>query len=256
MSLTAETQNVMEKMYTAIRTEKTLAIPGVDVKRMSHYRRLVKNIFDDTLRRAYPLTVEVLSQAEWQQLVTRFLQEAAPQTPFLWKMPYEFYVFVTEKNFAEQWHYPFLEDLLFFEWIEIEMFTMPDLPLPPFRTNGDFLNETIVPNPHCRIIELEFPVHKMAAQTTEKHKGQYFVLTFRHLESGSVKFVEISPLLAFLWQQLLQNPTSGHRLFQILTNTVPEISAEALPSMVLPFFNDMLLQGAILGFETVERKKQ
>ncbi|MHB2149349.1 HvfC/BufC N-terminal domain-containing protein [Calditrichota bacterium LG25] len=248
MSLSAETRQLMEKMYGYILSGSEVSIPGTDAQRMTHYRRLVRNIFSDTLRRAFPITVEILTSAEWDALLEAYMREARPQTPYIWKMPYEFYAFVVEKDYAGEFKRPYLDDLLFFEWIEIDVFTMPDQPLPEFRSEGDFLKEKIALNPDHKIIELEYPVHKMAADETPPFRGQYFVLVFRELDSGQVKFVEISPLLALVWQHLQGKRQTGQEAIESVVELLGETTYEQLTPVILPFFNDMLLQGAVLGF--------
>jgi len=248
MSLSAETHRLMAQMHDFVRSGRDIEIPGVRPDRMLQYRRLVRNVFEDTLNRAYPISVTVLSPEEWGQLIDAFMLKAEPQTPYIWKMPFEFYEFVVNEDFAAQFNRPYLDDLLFFEWIEIDLFTMPDKPVMSFKSEGDFLKETIVLNPDHQILELEFPVHKMPASETLKHRGQYFVLAFRQRESGVVKFVEVDPVLALVWQELAATPQSGEQVVRRILKLLGRGSEEQLTTMVLPFFNDMLLQGAILGF--------
>ena len=248
MPLSAETKRLMGTLYDYVRTGREVVLPNADGDRLSNYRRLVRNIFDDTLRRAYPITFEVLSAEEWDDMINTFMEKARPQTPYIWKMPFEFYEFAVNEDFAAQFDRPYLDDLLFFEWIEIEIFTMPDQAIPDFRNEGDFLNDKIVVNPDFRIIELAYPVHTMPAAEAVNHEGQYFVLSFREQESGEVRFVDLSPLLAFVWQELAAKPVTGHQLLQRVYAALPEISEDQLMPVVLPFLNDMLLQGAILGF--------
>ncbi len=250
MLLTVETRQLMTKMHDFVRSDAKINIPGIKPDRMLHYRRLIRNVFEETLSKAFPITVEVLTDEEWAELVETFMLKARPQSPFIWKMPFEFYEFVANEDFAAKFHRPYLDDLLFFEWIEIELFTMPDGITPKFRDEGDFLEETIIVNPDHQILELEYPVHKMPADEAVNHQAQYFILTFREQTSGAVKFVEINPLLAFVWQELAKTPQSGHQLIQNMVKILPDTSKETMVSILLPFFNDMLLQGAVLGFSS------
>ncbi len=247
MSLSVETKRLMENFYTFVRTGKEVNLPNADGNRLGHYRRLVRNVFDDTLRRAYPITVEDLTQDEWNLMVDAFMGEAAPQTPYIWKMPFEFYEFVLNADFAGRFNKPYLDDLLYFEWIEIELFTMPDKVAPRVRFEGDFMQDRIVANPESKVIELEYPIHRMGTASAVLQKGRYFVLAFRSRKDGEVRFVDVSPLLAYIWQELQNEAVSGAQLFERATKLIG-MSDEQLKPLILPFFNDMLLQGAILGF--------
>ncbi len=247
MSLSVETKRLMEDFYTYVQTGNEVNLPNVDANRLRHYRRLVRNVFDDTLRRAYPITVEDLTQDEWAFMVDAFMGEAAPQTPYIWKMPFEFYEFALNADFAGRFNKPYLDDLLYFEWIEIELFTMPDKVAPRVRFDGDFMQDRIVANPESKVIELEYPIHRVGTASAVLQKGRHFVLAFRVQDSGQVRFVEIDALLALLWQRLREKPVSGRELF---TNTAKMIAfpQAQIETAALPFFNDMLLQGALLGF--------
>lgn len=228
--------------------DKRPDLPGVKYERLTEYRRLVRNVFDGTLRQAFPITSEVLSGIEWNQMVDAFMAQHPAQNYRVWKMPHEFYRFVSEMDFARIFNRPYLNDLLYFEWMEIEVFTMPDETLPLFETEGDFLRHRLILNPEFRLIELEYPVFKMAADEARKRKGRYFLLIFRHVESGAVRFVELSPFLALLWQLLSETPLSGYDVLLQLKEQLAFDDVQPMVKLALPFYKDMFVQGGILGF--------
>ncbi len=249
MLLNEQTRNNMVKMATFVKTGVLQKMEGVRQDRLHHYRRLVRNVFEDTLQKAFPITYQVLDVQQWKTLIDRFMAEHRAQTPYVWKMPFEFYQFVVTNDFASTWNRPYLDDLLYFEWIEIEVFTMPDAEVFEVRSEGDFLKEVVVINPEFRLIQLEFPVFKMPAEETLEHRGQYFLLAFRHRPSGVVKFVELNPLLAFVFQSMAEQPKTGNQMIAELCNQFEQMDAAYLKTILLPFFNDLFLQGAILGFK-------
>ncbi len=249
MLLNEQTRNNMVKMAAFVKTGVPQKMEGVRQDRLQHYRRLVRNVFEDTLQKAFPITFQVLDAQQWKTLVNRFMAEHRAQTPYVWKMPFEFYQFVVTNDFASVWSRPYLDDLLYFEWIEIEVFTMPDVDVLNVRPEGDFLNEVVVMNPEYCLIELEFPVFKMPAEETLEHRGQYFLLAFRHRPSGVVKFVELNPLLAFVFQSMAENSKTGNQMITELVEQFKQMDSAYLKTILLPFFNDLFLQGAILGFK-------
>ena len=42
---------------------------------------------------------------------------------------------------------PYLEDLLYFEWMEIEVHTMPDKPYPDYQSRGNIFMDRLALNP-------------------------------------------------------------------------------------------------------------
>ena len=54
---------------------------------------------------------------------------------------------------------PFLDDLLYFEWMEIEVHTMPDRPFPDYVKEGNVLEDRLAFNPEYEIIRMDYPVH-------------------------------------------------------------------------------------------------
>lgn len=249
MRLASETRDIMESFADYVRSGQPGDIPGVRKDRIHHYRRLVRNVFEDTLRQAYPITFEILSDAEWQTLIDEFMARHQAKSYQVWKMPFEFYKFTVNQNFAHRFHKPYLNDLLYFEWIEIEVYTMPDAPLPQFELQGDLLTDRLVLNKDYRLIELEYPVFKMPAKEANKNKGHYFLLVFRTIDEGVVRFVEINPLLTLFWEALAPKPQTSLTVLNDVARVLKVEKIDPLIQIILPFLNDMLLQGGILGFQ-------
>jgi len=232
--LREETYRQQSNFAHYCRTGEFLPIKGVDEKRVHHYSRLVFNVIDDTLRSAFPLTVDLFSEEEWETTTRRFFASHRCNSYSVWKMPFEFYQYIISSEDELINKFPFLDELLLFEWTEIEIHMMEDKMFPEISFTGDFENDVIAFNPEFKILQMKYPVHlKNPNEITETDEGVFSVLIFRQPETGNVQFTDISYFFYRLIQKIMneQKPladfigeaeqTFGVERSILLTNTIP-----------------------------------
>ena len=222
---------------------------NVKQENIHHYRRLVFNIACDTLETAYPITYSFLSEKVWEELTYNFFSEHKCKTTQVWKMPLEFYDYCVEKDVALKLKMPFLNDLLYFEWLELDVHTMPDLNYPEVKEIGSWLDDEIALNPEYKLVKFEYPVHTTAVtDDIEKKKGNYFFLIYREKDTGKVQFVDLSMLYVFV----IENISNGNVLKNIIAeaNTLFNINnIEMLKKHILIFIEDLKQRKFIIGFK-------
>lgn len=222
----------------------------IDIKKdnLYQYRRLVFNIASDTLETAYPITYSFLPSEVWEKLVYNYFAEHKCQTTQVWRMPLEFYDYCKEKNIQEELKIPFLNDLLYFEWLELDVHTMKDIAYPKTKEIGSWLTDVIALNPEHKLIQLNYPVHTTApTEGLEEKKDNYFLLIYREKETGNVQFIDLSMLYVFI----IENITNGLQLSTILqeANTLLQINdIELLTKHALTFLEDLKQREFVLGF--------
>lgn len=221
---------------------------NINKDNLYQYRRLVANIVSDIIETAYPITKSFLPDDVWEDLVYNYFIEHKCQTPQVWRMPLEFYNYALEKKLQEKLNVPFLNDLLYFEWLELEVHTMEDIDYPASKEEGDWMNDVIAINPEHRLIKLEYPVHTTApGQELIDKKGDYFLLIYREKESGNVQFVDLSMFYTYI----LENIKNGALLKDILVeaNMLFQINdIKLLKDRSLEFVNDLKGRNFIVGF--------
>ena len=157
-----------------------------------HYRRLVYNVIKDTLKTAYPITRKLIGKKRWKKSVAHFFENHKCETPQIWKLPIEFCDYYNENQFPFKKEFPFIKELLQYEWLEIEVFMMEDLPIEKFKIETSSKEEIFIPNPEIKILPLQYPIHiKKIKQITETDKGQYFVSIHRDYNTKQVKFNDL-----------------------------------------------------------------
>ena len=205
MSLSPETQLVQSRLAKYCRDGIQVTLPDAKKERLPQYRRLVFNIIQDNMESAYPIAFKYLETAIWNELVYDFFSIHECQSYQVWKLPQEFMEFVIENNYSEKHKLPFLDDLLRFEWAEMELYNTTDIPYEYGSVNGDIFNGHIDFNPEHLMLSLKYPVHMVPPAKAQELEGNYFVLLFREKDSGKIQFVDLSVWYAFLVEQISRN---------------------------------------------------
>lgn len=247
MHLLKETYEQQAKLAQYCRDAKVPDLIGVKYENLPHYRRLVFNIASDILETAYPITYSFLPKETWEKLVFDYFVEHKCQTAQVWRMPLEFYDYCFEKNIQEQLNLPFLNDLLYFEWLELEVHTMEDIAYPKFTSKGDWFNDKIAVNPEFKLIKLTYPVHTTAPTELIGKEGTYFLFIYREKESGNVQFMDLSMLYTYILEQI----AGGELLKDVLVeanNLFQLNNISLLKEHTEKFINDLQQRQFILGF--------
>ncbi|KAA2242545.1 DUF2063 domain-containing protein [Chitinophaga agrisoli] len=231
------------------RTGQYNAIPGVREQHVGQYRRLVYNVVDDMLQSAYPLTRHLLSTREWNAMVKEFFSNHPCQSPQVWYMPRELYQYMTQKGHRLLRKYAFLQELLWLEWLEVELFMMEDRPTA-YTTIGDLTTDPLVLNPEYALQQFVYPVHlKPAKEITAADKGQYFLALFRKPDSGEVTFMNLSPALVAMLELLQEGPQTMDALVrQCCAAWQLPVTADLLAA-AKAFFTQALESRLIIGFK-------
>lgn len=166
--------------------------------RLPHYRRLVYNVIYDTLASAYPITKAFLGKEKWKKLVDDFFKNYPNQNPQIWRMPYGLFEYLSDYPNPHSQTYPFLEELVYFEWLEIELYAEKDIV---FKSTPSKLN-AINLNPHHRIVQLNYPFHKLPVKEAILVQKPSYIVLFRNLSNYKIEFNEVSILVAQVLEAL------------------------------------------------------
>jgi hypothetical protein len=247
--LKPETKKYQTLLALYCKNGKIPEIPGASLNRLRHYRRLVFNVIDGIMQQAYPITLSILHPDEWNLLIDYFFSRHQCQTPQIYRLPFELIQFYTTEPFPQQLSqkYPFLLDLLRFEWVEIEVFTAKDYPYKnvkkEFNQTDNLLKSIIVPVQEHKLLELSYPVFKKAFfQQRDLDQKRYILLIYRKAGSFQVKYMELSPAAFFLWMQLKEF-TPLYQIFDKLKSLFPSLTADQLTSTILEWRKKGLIAG-------------
>jgi uncharacterized protein len=247
MQLLKDTYEQQARLAEYCREGNVPDLIGVKYENLPHYRRLVFNIVSDIIETAYPITYSFLPKETWDKLVYDYFAEHKCKNAQVWRMPLEFYEYCKEKDIAGQLNLPFLNDVLYVEWLELEVHTMEDIEYPAFVAEGDIFNDRIALNPEYKLIQLTYPVHTTAPTSLPGKEGTYFLLIYREKETGNVQFVDLSMLYAYILEQISLGEllkdilVEANNLFQLNNISLLKEHAEN-------FIKDLQERKFILGF--------
>lgn len=248
--LSDHTESLQNRFAEYCRTGQNVVIPGTSGERMKHYRRLSFNAVNNALEQAFPITLEFLTEQEWLDLVDSFFANHTSTTPLLWQMPFEFFSYVNDNDISLKETYPFLTELLYFEWLEIEVHTMEDVDLPEGTEAKEEVEDAdfIVLNPEHRLVQMKYPLHLTALKKALQKPGTYYVFIYREPESGNVKFLDLSPLYAYAFSLLAEQPLTKETLIKECSEQFQLDQNGKLKKYLNEFIRDMVKHQAVSGF--------
>jgi len=210
-----------------------------------HYRRLVYNVIKDTLKNAFPITRNLIGKERWKKTVAHFFENHKCQTPQVWMLPKEFCDYYTENSFPFKKEFPFIKELLQYEWLEIEVFMMEDLPIEKYKSESSHFTDILIPNPEIKILPLQYPIHiKRIKQISEENKSQYFVTIHRDYNTKQVKFNDLSYPFVEMLVQINEEDTTIDDLKTIFSKYEKEASKIEIAIndfLAFAFKNNLLL---------------
>jgi hypothetical protein len=249
MAYSDSTQQYQRMLADYTRTGIEAKIPGTKDEGIARYRTMIYNVVNDALATAYPLAKKLITIEEWNETVQHYFSSHACASPYLWKMPFEFFEYVKETESGLLSKYPCLSDLLLYEWVEIEVFMMEDSEVA-YSKNGSIQSDALVLNPSCILQYFQYPVYsKAAGEITSADQAHYFMLTHRNPETNLVRFLEIAPMFARMIELLDEKAQSIEELTdQFSSESGIEITLH-IKTDIESFFKKCLTKGIILGFK-------
>lgn len=236
-------------MAAYCRTGTLPEIQGLNLDRFQTYRRLILTIVQEHLEAAFPVTFRYLESGIWEEMTQLFLAGHPCQSFQVWLIAEEFYRYVLENKWKEKYKIDFLEDLLKFEWEELRLYNMEDIPSPTYKSSeGDLLSSPLVLHPEFVLMRLEYPVHIFSPDESLKRKGDYILFLFRERETGRIQFMDVSPWHAFLIEQFSERSCSLQELLAEAGSYFPLVNPPELEALSLEFLTHLKKMSFILGY--------
>ena len=174
-------REILESFFRAIREGDERRFPNAGI-----YRKLIFYRFDDVLASTYPRFRARLSDKKWERLVHAYIATDV-RTPYMWEMPREFVRFAP--GFVGR-RKAYLKDLLWYEWIEVELMMTP---CGNKRRKRVKFSRAYRLTECARLKKLRYPV--MLEEDPEPgEKGEYPLLVYK-APDGSINWRLLTPFL-------------------------------------------------------------
>lgn len=243
-----KTYQLQSAMAGYCRDGNAVELPVDSKMRLGQYRRLVFNVIRGTLDQAYPVAAKHLGKEIWNQLIEDFFTNHPCHDPQVWKMPKELIDYVKVAQYDQRLEMPHLVDLLTMEWMEIDVHSMPDRKIPHHTQIEDILQEPLAFNPHYRLLQVTFPVHKIHQLDPKEFPGNYFILIFREEESGRVQFIHLQPFFAAVVDSLIQNPgAAASEIYEAFCSSAGRPRSQSELAQIKGLLDHLVNKNFVLG---------
>lgn len=247
MSLLQETKLLQQQLALYCRTGDLVNLPGTLPGRIQHYRRLIFNILLENLEAAFPILHSSCDETVWNSMVHEFFSKHPCQSYQVWNIAGEFCQVAIAEEYALKYELPYLNDLLKFEWAEMEIFNREDAKTYPPDSINDLMHDKLMLLPEQTILNLSYPVHLYRPADAQTKPGNYFVLVYRDRESCNVQFLDISVWYAFVLEQIHQRNTPLKDLLGVIPELFPNIDTQELASATVVFLEDLRNGNVVVG---------
>ncbi|WP_119343743.1 HvfC family RiPP maturation protein [Facilibium subflavum] len=190
-------------------------IQGVTEERMQLYQKLVYNNIEGVIRRTFPITISILSQPQWHDLIKSFLAKYPAKSPFFCELSKQFVEYITGVE-NSMLAYPFLQELIHYEWLELAVEISQNVQQ---KTASLTLNDRLTLAPSAKLGVYQYPVHQISPDFLPEKPGDQpvFLLVYQDA-SFAVQFIQLNLISAYLAEILQQPQTLQQALNTIADN--------------------------------------
>lgn len=209
--------------------------------RYQTYRNLVFSGMLDVLQSICPVARGILSDAECRVVMQEVLLKAPPQSVVIRQLPYEASQYLKTHPHELSEKYPWLGELMEYEYLEVGVRFAPESC--PEGPRG-----SLSLNPAHALAQYSWPVHFISETHFDPEKlpqGRYYLFLWRHPETLEVKFMEVNPLVAALFQVLEQGPLGETPLLSQVAELMELEPSEEYLSEGRELLKDMVSKGIL-----------
>lgn len=186
----------------------------ISSSRMQVYNELLFNNIEDCLATCYPILKKKLGKIKWNKLTRDFFHKHSAQTPYYRRIPEEFFLFL--KNRKQKHELPYLLDLAYYEWIELDLYLRKESKTKKIKAKKNLLKNIFKLNPVSALFHSPYPLHQ-PDKLSLKHKPQtyFFYFAFRN-SKDEVQILNLSAAEAQLLEWMnKKNKTAEELLFSL-----------------------------------------
>ena len=191
-----------------------------DLERMQIYRDLLFNNMCSFINLVYPIARSILPVDQWQLLLEEFFQKAKCQSPIYNDISLQFREYLTENRHPVLSQYPWLEELLQFEWLELYLDTLEIEDINIVEKISWQLTHKLW------VLVYQYPVYAWTVDTTlaDIEVMPSAIMVWRD-QQDKICLERLSPLFAMLIEQMnlrIYSELELHDLIKLIAPTFSE----------------------------------
>lgn len=214
-------QDTQNAFCNWIRDPKQPIPSSFETERMRVYRELLFNNVSSFVDLVYPVARSILPKPTWQQLLEEFFQKSTNQSPFYNDISLQFREYLDEQQHPVLQEYPWLAELLQFEWLELYLDTV-EIEEKTFSPASAWQLNT-----HIWILVYQYPVYLWTTEQQYFEHSPSAVMVWRN-HHDQVCVEPLSPLFACLIEQLNQAPLAEGELRKLMSSTLVDLTAQEI----------------------------
>ncbi|ENU81621.1 hypothetical protein F975_00230 [Acinetobacter sp. ANC 3789] len=221
MRTEADFQQVQHQFCQAIRQADPAQLPQLQPERLQLYRELLLNNITSFIDNVYPIAKSLLPESLWRQLIHDFFAKEQCQSPFYNEISLQFRDYLSQERHAVLEQYPWLVELLQYEWLELYLDTI-ELSDSVLENSEQWQLTTPV-----WVLVYQYPVYQwqLGISIDECQPQPSAIMAWRDVQD-QIQVDVLHPVMAILIEQLSQGPQSTEQLTQVLEQYFPEWNAE------------------------------
>lgn len=210
-------QQVQQQFCQAIRQADPAQLPQLQAERLQLYRELLLNNITSFIDNVYPIAKSLLPESLWQQLIHDFFAQEQCQSPFYNEISLQFRDYLNREQQAVLEQYPWLAELLQYEWLELYLDTI-ELSDCTLENSEQWQLTTQV-----WVLVYQYPVYQWQAGMSidECQPQPSAIMAWRDVQD-QIRVDVLHPVMAILIEPLSQAPQSTEQLTQVLEQYFPQ----------------------------------
>ena len=199
----------------------------LSTERMQVYRDLLFNNVCSFINLVYPVTRAMLPEWQWHKLLIEFFQNAKCKSPFYNDISLQFREYLTDCNHSILHEYPWLAELLQFEWLELYLDTVEIENIRP-TGHEDWQLKTPV-----WVLVYQYPVYQWTLTRVPDviEPMPSAIMVWRN-DQDEVCIEGLSPLFAMLVEQLNQKKLFEQDIQHLIKSICHDFSNEQIQTQI------------------------
>jgi hypothetical protein len=208
------------------------------------YREIVFNNIFGSVSACFPVCHKIMGKRTWLKLIKEFFATHQATSPLFREIPQEFLKFLAKKENIPN----YFQQLAHYEWVELAI-NMQVALTPQLSPYTDVKSEIPVLAASHKLLEYDFPVHKISKKNIIKNAEKTYFLVFRNSDF-KVKFIEINSMTYLLLNRIMAHNLTGEQALESLAEDMQPQRKDAIISFGLSTLEDLVKEQAIIGSRT------